>query len=540
MIRIMIVDDMPIFLEYLRGCIDWNSYGFEICCEAHDGRQALEMIEENYPDVVLTDITMPYVNGLELAETITRDYPDISVILITGNNEFEYARKAVKIGVCDYIVKPFEKEELILSLLKLQDNIERAVENTSVSPEQNKIEERLKALIYAGVGTAAGDDNDGYELFFDDEKKKNELMNREEDIGLLLALVKFDNKDFAGNGKAIEMENLINWEKLIARMLENKLDIEGTFRVFHDYENNIVVIMRFDDKNELLQYKGYEFSDIIQVVKSQLGIDCAIGLTKARNIKAVKGAYESVLSLLSRKSTGQLYDIRNNEEGNWNGSLEAILRLNKDLETLQEEDAENAINELWNNIRDHKDENSDNEGGRSFNEMNLISSAVSILMTNIISSGFSIEKIYGDDFSPEKFISSGDGADKMIENVIDLYRKRIEFEKVKKDSRTNDIASAAKKYIEDNYANSELSISDISETLCVNQTYLRKMFKSQMDMTLTEYITQYRMQEAKKLITTTDEKLSSIAEKVGFSDVSYFSNVFKKYYGISPRSMSKA
>ena len=58
MIRIMIVDDMPLFLEYLRGCIDWNSYGFEICCEAHDGREALEKIEEFYPDVVLTDITM--------------------------------------------------------------------------------------------------------------------------------------------------------------------------------------------------------------------------------------------------------------------------------------------------------------------------------------------------------------------------------------------------------------------------------------------------------------------------------------------------
>ena len=108
MIKIMIVDDMPIFLEYLRGCIDWNSYGFEICCEAHDGKDALLKLDEFYPDVVLTDITMPYLNGLELAEIITRDYPDISVILITGNNEFEYARKAVKIGVCDYIVKESE------------------------------------------------------------------------------------------------------------------------------------------------------------------------------------------------------------------------------------------------------------------------------------------------------------------------------------------------------------------------------------------------------------------------------------------------
>ena len=112
----MIVDDMPIFLEYLRGCIDWNAYGFEICCEAHDGREALQKMEEYLPDVVLTDITMPYLNGLELSEKIIKDYPDTAVVLITGNNEFEYARKAVKIGVCDYIVKPFENSDLLVRI----------------------------------------------------------------------------------------------------------------------------------------------------------------------------------------------------------------------------------------------------------------------------------------------------------------------------------------------------------------------------------------------------------------------------------------
>ena len=118
---------MPIFLEYLRGFIHWEEYGFEICAQASNGKEAFDMIEECYPDVILTDITMPYMDGLELAEAVMNQYPDISVILITGNNEFEYARKALKIGVCDYIVKPFEKEELILSLLKLQDNIHKVL-----------------------------------------------------------------------------------------------------------------------------------------------------------------------------------------------------------------------------------------------------------------------------------------------------------------------------------------------------------------------------------------------------------------------------
>ena len=84
MIRIMIVDDMPIFLEYLRGCIDWGAYGFEICGEAHDGKEAIEKMETLYPDIILTDITMPHVDGLKLAEHVAENYPDVSVILITG------------------------------------------------------------------------------------------------------------------------------------------------------------------------------------------------------------------------------------------------------------------------------------------------------------------------------------------------------------------------------------------------------------------------------------------------------------------------
>lgn len=521
MIRIMIVDDMPIFLEYLRGCIDWNSYGFEICCEASDGREALEKIEEFYPDVVLTDITMPYVNGLELAEKVTRDYPDISVILITGNNEFEYARKAVKLGVCDYIVKPFEKEELILSLLKLQDNIGKAVENTEIKSDEHY--EELRALIYAGVS--------------DDEaaKKLEEKIfgtRSEKESGYLLALLRFDASSYK---EYEDREQLMNWEKLIAKMLSDKLEIQGQFKTFHDFENNIVVLMKFDSLSDINTYKGYEFSDIIQIVKNQLEISTSIALTKAMQLMDVKKAYEKALGHLSRKGFGKFYDIRNSGDDAAYSSLDAIIRLNKDLETLQAEDAENALNLLWDKLRD----NNGSEGDIKIYDMNLLTSAISILMTNIISKGFSIDKIYGEGFSPEKYMSDAATPSQMKDRVIYLYKKRIEFEKGKKDTKTHDVATAAKEYIDNNYSDSALSISDISGELCLNQTYLRKMFKSEMDMTLTEYITGVRMQKAKALLTTTDQKLTAIAESVGYNDVSYFSNVFKKFYGVSPRSMRK-
>ncbi len=526
--KIMIVDDMPIFLEYLRGCIDWEIYGFEICCEAHDGREALEKMEEYLPDVVLTDITMPYLNGLELSEEIVKNYPDTAVILITGNNEFEYARKAVKIGVCDYIVKPFEKEELILSLLKLKDNMAKAVESASSDKEDKistdyRMQEKLRRLIYAEGNDSDEDIRSGLEL---------------SDGYPLLAVCRLVK---AGKGTAIgseaEREELMNWEQMFARMLRGRIEIDGEYRLFHDYENNIVVLLSFDKKEARDQYKGYEFADLAQIIKNQLDMEMRTCFGEPEDgFAGMHSLYERLLNKLAEKGTEAVYDLRVpvKSDEKWKVkpqiSLDAVLRLNHDLETLQADDAEETIREIWNRI---------SQGESPMSDVNILSGAVSVLLTNIIQAGFSMEAIYGKGFSPERELMELKSREEMRDKIIELYRKRIEYEKGRSASKSHSVAVAAKEYIEKNYANNQLSIADISGELLVNQTYLRKMFKDEMNMTLQEYMTSFRMQEAKRLILETDEKLAEVAENVGYSDVSYFSNCFKKFYGVSPRSMKK-
>ena len=526
--KIMIVDDMPIFLEYLRGCIDWEIYGFEICCEAHDGREALEKMEEYLPDVVLTDITMPYLNGLELSEEIVKNYPDTAVILITGNNEFEYARKAVKIGVCDYIVKPFEKEELILSLLKLKDNMARAVESASSDKEDRistdyRMQESLRKLIYAG-----GNDSE------EDIRRELELSEGYP----LLAVCKLVN---TGKGTAIgseaDREELMNWEQMFARMLRGRIEIDGEYRLFHDYENNIVVLLSFNRQSARDQYKGYEFTDLSQIIKSQLNMEMHTCFGEpADGFLGLRFLYERLLNKLADKGTEAVYDLRTfvKSEDKWKVkpqiSLDAISRLNHDLETLQADDAEETIREIWDRI---------SQGDSPMSDVNILSGAVSVLLTNIIQAGFSMEAIYGKGFSPERELMGLKSSEEMRDKIIELYRKRIDYQKSRNTSKSHSIAVAAREYIERNYANNQLSIADISGELLVNQTYLRKMFKDEMNMTLQEYMTSFRMQEAKRLILETDEKLAEVAENVGYSDVSYFSNCFKKFYGVSPRSMKK-
>ncbi len=516
MIKIMIVDDMPIFLEYLRGCIDWNAYGFEICCEAHDGKEAWEKIGQYYPDVVLTDITMPHINGIQLSEKIVEHYPDISIILITGNNEFEYARKAVKIGVCDYIVKPFEKEELILSLLKLQDNVNRALELKTVT-EENELDQKeqlLRKLVHS-----------------------NYLSNPKEEIQevgiqfntdyFLIGLIKFPVN------KSKDMEQIINWEHILIDILDGMLDIKGHYEICRDFENNIVLILNFESEEEMKDYKIYELQDLIQIIKSQLHLECVIGISNyCYDMQHINQEYSYLLQMLSALSVprNKIIDYRK-EKGTFKQemySLSVIEEFNYSLEALHESAIITVIEDEWVRIRELHEET----------KINFLSSLVSILMTHIINAGRNIEDIYGKDFSPYEEIFLMNDWDSKKNRVIELCQKRIAYEKNGSSKKSMEVAQKAKEYIEANFSSPEMSITDISKALLLNQTYLRKMFKNEMNMTLTEYITKYRMTMAKKMILETDYKLTQISDEVGYSDISYFSKCFKKFYGVSPKNMS--
>ena len=252
---------MPIFLEYLRGFIHWEEYGFEICAQASNGKEAFDMIEECYPDVILTDITMPYMDGLELAEAVMNQYPDISVILITGNNEFEYARKALKIGVCDYIVKPFEKEELILSLLKLQDNIHKVLENKTTH-QNDVVKRKEKVLRRSLLG------NHEEELQWRDDVKSAGISFLSDYylMGCVHLQMKQEN----------DLENFLNWEDVLLRMLNDTLHVNGTYELFKDFQNNIIFIINFENEEAQKKYKAYELTDFPKIISKSLGMECVL------------------------------------------------------------------------------------------------------------------------------------------------------------------------------------------------------------------------------------------------------------------------
>ena len=141
MYSVFLVDDEPIVLEGIRTKIDWESSGFTFAGEATDGEIALSMIHELKPDILITDIKMPFMDGLELSAAIKKTQPWIKIIILSGHDEFDYAKKAISIGIEDYLLKPFTSEDVITSLKKAAAQIDR--ERTQLS-DISKMKEELK------------------------------------------------------------------------------------------------------------------------------------------------------------------------------------------------------------------------------------------------------------------------------------------------------------------------------------------------------------------------------------------------------------
>lgn len=521
MIKIMIVDDMPVFRQYLLNCIEWNAYGFEVCCEAKNGKDALAKFEEFYPDIVLTDITMPYIDGLELSERLLKDYPDISVVLITAHSEFEYARKALKLGVCDYIVKPFEKEELLLTLLKLQDNINKLLEMEK-EKDRIKYEKRemaLRKLIYYDRASLNP-------MVVQMLRSMNIVFNTEYFLVCTIKIEKYDNTN--------TVEDILKWEDIILNMLKTMIIIDGKTKIFKDFEGNIVTILNFKTKKKLLEYKGYEFEDLIKIIKQHLNFDVTVGISDyCYHIKSIKDAYYQTIQALSNQYTNnknKIFDYKKIGDVGTSSfySWDIIDSINTNLEVLNYKNIEKTIvREL-----DFAKHNVKNE----LNEM-MYMSLLSLLLSFIVKIGRSIENILGPKFNPYNLLRENASHKDKKEFILKCYAKVIDYQKKNMDTKSYVIAENAKKYIEDNYSNSNLAIEDISKHLLLNQTYLRRMFKSEVNMTVTEFLTKTRMEKAKQLIIEEEYKLSAIAEMVGYSDPSYFSKCFKKYYGVSPSTI---
>lgn len=513
MIKILIVDDMPVFRDFLRTAIDWESYGFEICAEARNGREALEMAEEMDPDIVLADITMPYLDGIELTEKLNAFNPAISVVLITGNSKFEYAQKAIRLGVKDYIVKPFEKEELIISLLKIHDNIIRSGETNRESDKSLF----LRSLIYS-----------------DSLPESKEFLQSMKETGLnpegrsfTIASVEIEDD------QSLITEESMNWKSPIGLMIREGLEEEVDVFAFDDYESRLILLLCQNDGTDDESLLREELDRLIELVREKTGFYITIGMgereTDCRNIR--KSYLKSLNALNARHQFGKNRVIFSEDLARDSGdfgfySSEMNEKIYTGLSQLNSQYVRRSITEVF--------ERTESSRLSSENSHMVYMGLMSLLLSWIVQKGKNTAALYGDDFNPYGELS-GSGSDMNKRDfILRCYDEAISHFTEARESRTHQIAMKTKELIESRYTDSNLTVEQMARRQGVNQTYLRSMFKEETGMTISEYLLKVRMEKTVELLKEGGINLTSIAESVGYGSASYLSKCFKKYYGQSP------
>jgi len=513
MYTVLIVDDERIIREGVASSIDWSQYGFLLLGLAENGIDAYERIKQDVPDVVITDIKMPGMDGLELISKVHQKFPEIIFIILSGYGEFEFANKAMKYGVKYYLLKPCDENEIINILAKI--TIEKR-EKEKKDKFLNDINDNLKKVL-PQVGEQFLRD-----LIMGVNYSKSELE-------YFLRLFEINETKF----------------KLIVFKMDNVVDVIDKFalkNISYDILNeNSVYLSSIIDNNILLLIKSMDLSiltDLLFQIKNTFNkyfkSDICVGVSNENEFENIQKMYHEVQDCLkcefylgdNKIITEKVIEFNNSRDNfkisTYNENIPEYVKAGN-LESLNLE-----LDGFFHMIYDEK------------LEIEMAKNYCIEIFLIILRQG---------DFKEVSSYTKGlyEIQDKSTLKQISIYIKDIANKIAKKNYENNTenygaIISTVINYVNNNIQNYELSLTWIAKkVLFINENYLGKLFYKHTNEKFSRYVVRIRMEKAKELIKSNkDYKIYEITEQIGLEDnTQYFSQVFKKYTGYTPSEYRK-
>lgn len=526
MYKLMIVDDEVQILERIISKIDWSYYGFEVVAKALNGSEALEKFEKYKPDVVITDIEMPYMDGLELAKRILAINAYTKIIILTGYDDFQYAKEAINLNVSDYILKPIIPSDFKKFLSELKVNLDMEIEN--------KKNVRMLSDYY----------KNNYDISKENFMKsisRNTLNNDEINIGLNnYSFIKEHNYYLVSVVTIADVQSEIE-DNLVHFSIINTLEEINESYLIGQYfvdENKIICITYADQKNELYDITTKILNELVQFLEKYLHIKVIIGIGDiVDNIydvhKSRRRAFKALDYRLVIEDTSLIYinDIEPEKLTEYTLSELIKSQITRTLKTGTKNEVVTLVDDIYTNLL------SSTQSDEEIQIFNM--KFITIILT--------VCKDLNIDFN--KFISSENDLIIRVINEKSLHTINkimkdicIAIVEIASSSRIEIRSSLIKnvcQYIDDNYKTPELTIESIAFTYHVSPNYLSSIFKKEVKCTFSKYLTEKRLIYAKDLLENTDMKNFEIAESIGFSDPNYFSYCFKKNCGITPGQYRK-
>jgi len=520
--RVMLVDDEEEVRSAMAKRINWKKIGFKVVATAENGEDALEKAEQQPIDVVMTDIQMPFMDGLEMLAKLKEQMPGIKSVIFSGYDEFEYAKEAIRLEAEEYILKPIDANEMKQVFLRIKDRLdEEMAAKRNVEELKNYYQESIPILkeqliISLLEGRISNKKIDKY--------LKEYGFNLKSAFYCIGVLSVFEN----------ENENELD-DNLLTVSLKQIADEELSEEykaITINYLNTIVVfagLKSTEMQKDFLQ----DLDRVCKLAKRILSVDTMAGVGRVYgNIEDVSISFREAKETISYKvilEESQAVCISDIEPDSY----------------IEDYVEEKQISEIIHEMK----------SGTDKSLKKAIDTSVSKLKNTVESIG-NLQFFYTDLIMEMYKIARGHRLFAEARELIDIdvkvelaeckdmtalskliYKRAINIKnkmKKEREDSTKVLTQKALGYIAEHYSEKDLSVERLCKYLNVSATYFSSAFKKETGMSFVSYLTQERMEQAKWLLDTTDEKSYIIAGMVGYEEPNYFSYVFKKQYGVSP------
>ena len=524
---VLLVDDEEDVIRIIMKKLDWDSMGLVIIGHAANGVEALEMAEELSPDIVMTDIKMPYMDGLTLCKKLKELSRTIRVIIFSGFDEFEYAKEAIKMEAAEYLLKPVNAVELKEVFERVKNDLDREL-------DEKRNTDKLRAYYMESLPVL----QESFYMALLEGRIAPEQIGRYMDsyqVQLqgpyyVVAVLHLSQQSLEEESRMDPFLQAVSVRKFAEEQVEDRWRSRVVI-----YLGDIIMISQMHSREEMLEYTN-EMDRLCRMAKKVCNARITAGIGYlCDNLEQLPLSYQGAKQAVSyRVLYGNTRAISISEvepaehvELNWEDVYSTyIQQIMKKVRVGEQDGLEKAISQFTEWLSGEQ---------ISMQKYRIVMmELVAELFRFTASHNLNPENVFGgngDVYSQVLQMESAEVLDRWLRRVCTNLQNAVMNER--QDS-TKFFVKNAEEYVKEHFADQDLGVDEVCRKLNVSAAYFSTIFKKETGKTFVRYLTDYRMEKAVNMLMTGNEKTYVIAEKVGYAEPNYFSYVFKKQFGMSP------
>lgn len=536
MYKLLIVEDELNDQQAILGEDGWNKLGFTLIGIAENGIEALEMVEDVLPDVVITDIQMPHMNGLALIEQLRSRFGMIKIIILTGYNEFDYAQRAVKYQVDEFLLKPVQEHALVEVMNRIRSELDRENESKkNIELLRDHYRTSLPVLRTRAIENLIR----GKLSARDFEKSLEKFDLRLLGERYLVSVISFENSiDTSAFGTKREESAelfLFALHNIVKEIVEKR-----EFGETIEFERNIVILSAFSikDTTEIRALCNRVLEEIVLSVRKYLDVPATASVgTIIEGTDRISLSYEDALLALDYKLLlgGEriLYidDLELRSQRRIYFSDEDQHALSKCIKLGDREQTASLISGFFNKLT--------GENVAWFDCQIYVMNMMTALLRTCQVFDIDFALLWGKDWDRLINIRAYDSLEQLRTTFSSCCTRLMESIHSTRTLQCIGFAQQAASYIKEHHAQADLNIEKVAAVLHISPGYLSNIIKRELHTTFCNYLMEVRMEKAKEMLRGSDRMIYEISELLGFEEQAYFSYCFKKYTGFSPRQYRK-